>query len=210
MTLTVAGEPVADCIGKLTSYARRYGRTLQRYDYAGPGHAEVLEMEEIVRTRVIASRISRAEANWLIRRSEEDAPWVDVPLESDLRSVDSTTPGSPYQDMLALYRHFYSDRPRGFSVAKLSKVLHLKRPGLYPILDSHLMKRYRRQARAHGRQRPELGRYQYWPAIRADLLLNDEAGAFNDLRRELSSSPDGAVRDLTRLTDLRLLDICSW
>jgi hypothetical protein len=207
--LRIADGWVDDPLGVLTGYAEKLGKTLRTYDHPGPGDPEVLALEEIVRTRVIASRISHAEARWLIGRSE-DAPWTAVPAGADLSTADPGDEASTYWPMLELWRYFYSERPSGFSVAKLSKVLHLKRPALYPILDSRLLRRYRRPARRQGQARPDLGRYQYWPAIRDDLIANTDSGALAQVRGQLSASSDPTVQAMSRLTDLRLLDICTW
>lgn len=108
-----------------------------------------------------------------------------------------------------LYTHFRSSSPRGIGGAKVSKVLHLKRPAAFPILDSHLLKTYavsaRRQSRRHtARESKRL----YWAAIRNDLIQNTPELAV--LRQQLSEDSDHDVQALARLTDLRLMDICSW
>jgi hypothetical protein len=207
--LRIAEGWCEDSLARLTAYATKYGKTLRVYDQVGPGDPLRLNAEEIARTRVIASRISRAEERWLLRRGET-APWADVPLAADLASADPDDPTSAYPPALELYLHFYQERPRGFSVAKLSKTLHIKRPNLYPILDSRLMRLYRRPARQHGQARPVLGRYQYWPAIRADLRYNRETGALAELRAMLTAAPNPVVREMAQLSDLRLMDICAW
>jgi hypothetical protein len=207
--LRIADSWVDDPLNVLTDYAAKLGKTLRTYDHPGPGDPGVLTLEEIVRTRVIASRISHAEARWLLDRSE-GAPWSAVPADADLRSADRDDDESAYWSMLQLWRHFYRDRPSGFSVAKLSKALHLKRPALYPILDSRLMRRYRRPARRQGQARPDLGRYQYWAAIRDDLIANTESGALAQVREQLVASGDPAAQAMYCLTDLRLLDVCTW
>lgn len=205
--LTIADVEVPDPLAILHGYARRW-RTLQTYDLPGPGDPNSLGMEEVVRTRVISSRISVREAQWLLQRAE-DAPWVDVPYDADLRDADPAELGGLYDRMEALYMHFRTDSPRGLGVAKVSKVLHLKRPAAYPILDSHLMKTYALPARRQGRAHPARGsRRLHWAAIRGDLIANStELGT---LRQQLSRHPDSGVQDLARLTDLRLLDICTW
>lgn len=207
--LRIADTWVDDPLSVLTDYARDLWKTLRVYDYAGSGDPAVLTKEEIARTRVIASRISHAEARWLLRRSE-GAAWSAVAADADLRHADPDDEGSAYWPALDLWRHLYGDRPSGFSTAKLHKVLHLKRPALYPILDGRLVRRYRRLARRQGQARPDLGRYQYWPAIREDLIANTESGALAELREQISASSDPAVKAMSRLTDLRLLDICTW
>ena len=53
-----------------------------------------------------------------------------------------------YDRAAVLWEHFWDARPANVSTAKISKVLYLMRPGLFPILDSYLIKFYRTAARA--------------------------------------------------------------
>lgn len=58
----------------------------------------------------------------------------------------------------------------GVGAAKASKVLHFKRPSLYPILDSRLMELYRDPAIAAAKQYKKRGfKRLYWAAIRATM-----------------------------------------
>jgi hypothetical protein len=53
-----------------------------------------------------------------------------------LADADPDATGGDFDHAADLYWYFTSpDRIRGVGVAKLHKVLHVKRPGLYPILD---------------------------------------------------------------------------
>ncbi|MGC4766080.1 hypothetical protein ACLQ20_24830 [Micromonospora sp. DT46] len=58
----------------------------------------------------------------------------------------------------------------------MSKTLHLVRPGLFLILDSALLRRYRRAAGVAAREPQQAGsrhappRRAYWAAYRTDLL----------------------------------------
>jgi Family of unknown function (DUF6308) len=106
-------------------------------------------------------------------------------------------------------------RPANVSTAKISKVIYLMRPGLFPILDSYLTRFYRTAARAAaidaGQQRASLGtaRTLYWEAIRRDILGSE--AALRALRQVLAATgaplPEQAAR---RLTDLRLLDMLAF
>lgn len=191
----------------LRKYASRQ-RTLQTYDLPGPGEPRSLVMEEISRTQVISSRISKREAQWFLQRADS-APWEQVPRDADLREADPAVTGGLYDAMDRLYRHFRVDSPRGIAGAKVSKILHLKRPSAYPILDSHLVKTYAVPARRLARAHPARGsRRLYWAAIRQDLIENSDELTL--LRQQLSQDGDQEVQELARLTDLRLLDICTW
>lgn len=96
-------------------------------------------------------------------------------------------------------------------VAKISKVLHLKRPGLFPILDSKVMAVYRTQARAAAALYPHRGRRAlFWAAIRDDLCANLDSGALPLFRSRLAQSETEHVRRIAGLTDVRLLDLLTW
>jgi len=205
--LEIADHVVPDPFAVLRTYASRR-RTLQTYDVPGAGDPRSLVMEEITRTRVISSRISVREANWFLKRAI-DAPWDHVPHDADLREADPAERGGLYDGIETLYRHFRADSPRGIAGAKVSKVLHLKRPAVYPILDSHLLKTYAVPARREGRAHPTRGsRHLYWAAIREDLIHNSAALA--TVRQQLSQDTDPNVQECAKLTDLRLMDICTW
>ena len=96
-------------------------------------------------------------------------------------------------------------------IGKIGKLLHLKRPALFPVLDRDLRRLYNTRAKEQAR-RPELGfrRYKrvYWGAVRADLCAWRQAVAFAALRGELAQ--DETRSGWAELTDLRLLDITAW
>jgi hypothetical protein len=72
------------------------------------------------------------------------APWPS--LEADLRQADPGVVGGVYDQLAALYEHFNNAAPPGIGMAKTSKVLHLKRPTAYPILDRKITSTYRHAA----------------------------------------------------------------
>jgi hypothetical protein len=101
------------------------------------------------------------------------------------------------------------------STAKISKVLHLMRPGLFPMLDSYLTRFYRTAALAaatdigHKREILSPHKMLYWEAVRQDIL-NNEAGLYT-LRQTLASAQSPLTEQASRcLSDLRLLDILAW
>jgi hypothetical protein len=207
MNITVAGVVVEDALAKLVRYSGRT-RTLERYDLLGPGQPDCLTQAEIARTRVVSSRISKREEQWLLSAAA-DAPWSCVQADASLAHADPAEVGGLYDDMSGLYSHFRQSAPRGLAGAKISKVLHLKRPHLYPILDSHLLRVYSTVARQQGKQHPVRGhRRLYWAAVRADLLAN--ADELQHLRGRLREQTDEQARRLDALSDLRLLDILAW
>jgi hypothetical protein len=213
VTFTVAGTEygIDQALDRFAGYPRR---TPARFDYPPRGDHGTITPEEIRRTRYVSSRISHVEGDYFITRAA-DAPWI--PTGADLANADPEARGGLFDDMSALYWHFAGTAPRGISFAKVSKVLHLKFPAVFPLLDSRLWKAYRAAARAHSARYPELRQSQLrWIAVRDDLLAARSSGAIEGLREALARyehhepAVQQRVRDMTRLTDLRLLDILVW
>ena len=135
-----------------------------------------------------------------------DAPWSRVPESAHLDQADPEIRGELYDHMLDLYLPLL-DIP-GVSHAKASKLLHLKRPALFPILDSKLMALYRRPAAEAAKRHPQLGyRRLYWAACREDVIANREP--LDGLRTELEDQ-EGLLKKMAALSDIRLLDISAW
>lgn len=205
--ITIAGRVLSidECIDKLRRYP---SRTLLRYDLGGPGDPNTLAREEVTRTRAVSSRISEAEANWFLDRAK-DAPWPSTEAD-DLRQADPSVTDGPYDRLVTLYNHFSDGAPRGIGIAKISKVLHVKRPAAYPILDKRITSIYRDAAAQAARRYPQRGyRRANWAAIRDDLIANTESGALEALRVALDDAVESGAR-LTLVTDLRLLDMLTW
>jgi hypothetical protein len=207
-SVSVAGQEIADPIWVLRVYCQRQGRALRAYDLARSGAPDTVSLEDVVRTRVIASRISHKEAAWFIERAVQ-APWSVVPCHARLVDADPMVVGGAYDDALALYNHFADAAPVQVRGGKIHKLLHLKRPHLYPILDSRLRHTYRAKARLASVQLAQHGRLKgsaYWAAIREDLLAN--ASSLCQLREQFAR--DSELGLLVGLSDLRLLDILAW
>lgn len=173
-----------------------------------------LDLIRATRTPWMNSRISAVEADWFIERAES-APWSLGPVGAELVAADPLTAGGLYDRAEKLYDHFFGARPRGVNVAKVSKVLHLMRPKLYPVLDERLTQLYRgpatQAAALLSQDRPALGSNKrlYWAAIRRDIV--DNASALHELREVLRDSDvqhAAAVAD--EVGDVRLLDMMAW
>ena len=201
----VAGQPITpqQAFARLANYPPN---TVQKYDLPRcmPG---LVTLTEARRTRVINSRISGTEAQWFIQHSQS-WHWTLIPATASLVNADPTVVGGLYDDAAHLYGHFANTAPRGVARGKISKVLHLKYPGLIPILDSRLTKLYRGPATAAAQASPRWrGRFRrlWWQAIRQDLLASD----FVPLRRLLAGANDHR-RTFAQLSDLRLHDALCW
>lgn len=210
--IIIAGsaQSIDAAMARLVAYPRK---TPLIYDYPGPGEPDQITTAEIKRTRQIRSRISRAEEDYFTR-SAETAPWL--PMDSDLGSANPAG-GGLFERMSSLYSHFADEAPKGISIGKISKVLHLKRPQSFPIVDSRVREAYRAEVRASRRGHPHLGRRRRaWVVIREDLLTARSSGVLNRLRERLVDFTDedegtqSRVRRLNEVTDLRLLDMLTW
>jgi hypothetical protein len=207
--LYVAGQRVADPMSIWRGYGRR---TLDRYDLPGSGRSDVLTPAEAWRTRVVHSRLTRGEQTRLLARADT-APWSDVPADAELLNADPNEQGGLFHAAANLYWHFSNPRMPGFGPPKLHKVLHVKRPKFYPVVDTRIQLLYRQQALAWARRLARVmpqasagGSIPIWAAFRDDLVEN--ATTLKCYRRELEDDP--ATAALANLSLVRLLDIVGW
>jgi Family of unknown function (DUF6308) len=171
VALTIAERVIDDPLSIWRDYARRT-RTLDEYDLTGPGDPGILTEGEVTRTRIIASRISRDECGHLLRRAAE-APWGCVSAEADLADADPARRDGLFDQAAALYWHFTTPHQTGLGPAKIHKVLHVKRPRIYPVLDRVVRRLYRMQARNWTDLLPGArpgDSVTFWAAIREDLI----------------------------------------
>ncbi len=210
LSLALARTVIADVFAELSEYGRRHHATIARYDLGGVGDPRTLTGQGVARTRIIASRISNSQSAWFVERART-APWGDVPTGASLVNADPDERDGLYDAAVALHEHFRTVAPAGVAVAKLHKVLHLKRPGLFPILDSRLLATYATAASLAASQHPTCGaRRLCWASIREDLTDKQNADALADARARLAADGDPKVAAMARLTDLRLLDAVAW
>ncbi|GAB3110346.1 hypothetical protein GCM10027055_09530 [Janibacter alkaliphilus] len=205
LEITVAGRTIEDARRVVEHYARSHPRTLTRYDASTQECHDVISAEDVAASRVLASRISRAQGEEILELAASHHELLaQIPKEADLADADPAESQGLYDKGADLLTALQGPWVR---VAKASKVLHLKRPALFPILDSGLTRLYRSCAAEAARRYPERGhRRMFWAAIRNDLRTNVDTLA--ELRKQIS---DADAQALTRdLTDLRLMDILAW
>jgi hypothetical protein len=145
--------------------------------------------------------------------ASETQLWQVISIDAVLADADPRMHGGLYDHRLELFDHFMQGRPAGVAYGKISKVLHAKRPGLFPVLDNYLRVLYRVKARLAAEQH-NVGRnavrYAFWAAIRDDVINPDNVTALQNLRYRLKAHTDPIVQRVAGLTDVRLLDIVSW
>jgi hypothetical protein len=213
--IAVAGHVVRNPAHAIMRYLDLHGGTVTHYDFRAAAYGQVnLDLIRATRSPWMGSRISAKEADWLIGRGTA-APWAAIPLDAQLKEADPLTVGGLYDRAAALWEHFWDARPANVSTAKISKVLYLMRPGLFPILDSYLTSFYRTAARAAatdvGQKRASLSRFRtlYWEAVRRDILGSE--AALLALREVLAAAGTPLTEEAARrLSDLRLLDMLAW
>ena len=213
--IAVAGHVVRDPAHAIVQYLEQHGGTVTHYDFRAATFSGInLDLIRATRSPWMGSRISAKEATWLIDRGTT-APWAAIPFDAQLKEADPLAVDGLYDRAAVLWEHFWDARPANVRTAKISKVLYLMRPGLFPILDSYLVRFYRAAARAAAidaaQKRASLGRFRtlYWEAIRRDILDN-EAG-LQALRQVLPATGAPLAEQAARgLSDLRLLDMLAW
>jgi len=213
--LSIAGHVVDDPMPIWRKYARDHGRTIREYDLAEPGDANALTPGEAWISRVIGSCLRHDERDQLVGRAAA-APWMCIHAGADLADADPAVPGGLFADAARLYWWFtWPERIHGVRVAKVHKVLHFKRRGIYPILDDHLRALYEGFASAWIEPLSYLGDLTsadsppFWAAYREDLLGNhDELDRYRKLL--LAKDEDDTVKLAGKLTRLRLQDIIAW
>ena len=200
--IAVAGHAVRDPALAIVQYLDQHGGTVTHYDFRAATFSQInLDLIRATRSPWMGSRISAKQAAWLIDRGTT-APWAAIPLDALLKEADPLAVDGLYDRAAVLWEHFWDARPANVRTAKISKVLYLMRPGLFPILDSYLVRFYRAAARAAAidaaQKRASLGRFRtlYWEAIRRDILDN-EAG-LQVLRDRMSRVADDAASDSYR------------
>jgi hypothetical protein len=215
MGLRIAGRTVDDPMPIWRDYARDHRRTLLEYDLGGCGDAGQLTADEAWRSRIIGSRLTRRQRDRLVARaSDSNCPWSSVSAGTRLSDADPDKQGAEFDKAAALYWHFTQpSRIWGVRAAKLHKILHVKHPALYPILDSKVRRLYRDHATAWVSRLSRLNvtirdSPPYWAAIRADLVLNRDQ--LDSYRRQLACDNDAMVRSMAQLSNLRLQDIVAW
>jgi len=215
--ITVAGRTIGNPLAAVTDYLKKHYGTVRHYDFiAGTSDEVTADLVKATRMPWMASRISARQETWFIARgSSRSAPWDSVTPDALLQHADAAQPGGLYDAASALWDHFWTDRPAGVATAKISKILYLMRPALFPILDRRLRSFYGPAAKAAARdvavRRPEFAscKRMTWEAVRRDLLSNQ--AALRELRAELGDLDWVLASEASaKLSDLRFLDMLAW
>jgi hypothetical protein len=197
----VGDEVVAlrDARDLVMAYARDYAATILYFDSAGDPDGEVepsddVSLADLGRLTVINADLNGQDAARLLSLS---LAWRNVAPTARLEDADPDEPDGLYSAMSAMWAEVRG--VRGIGPTKASKLLHIKRPFAFPLLDRDVRKTYkRRYAQSH----------DFWGELRADLL--DGADELDTIASDLNAAHDANLRRAGRLPHLRVLDILAW
>lgn len=196
-------------------------QTLRWYDH-GIGAVrgqERVDVADLGRVSVFGGGLRYDTARDHLEVAEEDEELSQLPEDLWLHE---TTPGSSEWTAArsVFMRYVRGSNGRGQRWAQASKLMHLKRPGFFPVVDSRFWRTYAEIRKDLSRDTPLP---HSWALVHEDLVANGaardaaarrEASPFGRLRRAIAErrddDPDGKVDLLLGLTDLRLLDIATW
>ncbi len=208
--MTLAGVQITDDAAReyLADYAQKRHVTVRHYDYNDqatlPTGSDRVEMGDIARLVIINARLA-AEDVYKLLEPVDDGLWAAVPRGAQFETLpDDPTGERLYDDASALYAAFRK-RP-GIGSTKRTKLLHLKRPGLFPIIDSVVKSAYgdiaRQLSGQFGTDEP-----MFWAAVWRDARANE--AALVAIRESLGNGGERHERVLC-LPLLRLHDILVW
>lgn len=182
-------------------YARDHAATIRFYDFGGetddvePSTGPI-SLADIGRLTIINADLTGADVARLLLNS--DVGWSSVAPTARLEDANPEDPDGLYVAMRSLWSQIRVKKS-GIGPAKASKLLHLKRPFAFPILDRDVSKTY---AKRYRKTR------DYWCLIRDDLI--DGTDDLLKMQERLGSAKNHDVIQASRLPSLRLLDIIAW
>lgn len=202
----LAGTRISDASRIIDQFVENHPKTIHDYDGLA-GSSSELTYEMAMATVIVNSHLGKNEAEWFVERSRS-APWELLEADARLEDADPSIEGGLYDAALRVFEHFEKATPSGVAQGKISKVLYLMRPNLFPILDAHVREIYDlaaiEAASAVKEVRPGFPfKRSHWAAFRLDLIRNESAIA------AIRSATDHGD-EISRLSDLRLLDIVAW
>jgi hypothetical protein len=204
LTIADAAEAV---IQYLTGATRE---TIDVYDFGGPEAApsppDRVTLADLGRLIIINAELRAPDVHALLTDGSRDLAGAGVDAKWDLEEADPALSDGVYAHMLHAWRAI--DDIHGIGRTKTSKLLHLKAPHAFPLLDAYVVKRYKSLAldlaNEHIQPAP-----MYWAAIRRDLITLRRTNALAALRSHLDTN-DELANVVKRLSDLRLIDILVW
>jgi len=194
----------------LVEGARRSAGIVRWYDCAGTNEvtaAAAVNLESLGRLACLGVCLPADAAGSVVDMSPS-APWASVPVEARLADADPACSDGLFNAADALHRHFSAAVPRG-SASVVSALLHLSRPGLFPVLDLPVRRLYNEPAQrawgAHQGLATSQTSRSYWQVIRDDVLAAE--GVIASWRVRLAASEAIEEKRVATLSDIRLWEI---
>ena len=212
-SVTVAGSTLsmAEAEHRLLEYAARHGETLRWYDYGGDPDAGIrpsdgIALEDLGRLALIDTELTGRDAAALLGEITRGVDWGII--GRDERLEDAVYGGELQHRMREMWSQV---RRPNIANAKVSKLLHMKRPHMFPILDKQVRQLYWERAREVGAEYPmPAGQHVqrlFLEAIRQDVVASSDA--LDQLRAGFAGET-GPAGWLAGLTTLRVFDILAW
>lgn len=159
---------------------------------------DIISLRNIEVANKLFARISKDTAKEFMKNSEVRTSLSKVENKAlgDLSNADWESVRSTVSQLLV-----NACKITGVGLAVATKVLHLKRPKLIPILDSYIIKLLFDRNMPQNKDRLPLLGIEAMDIIRKDLIANREE--FQELGRRLADLP-------IQLETVRLYDILAW
>ena len=195
--------------------------TLQHYDLGGSSPRDSITMTDLGRATLFGAFRGWKTAASLLRAAEaadwpQDDPCWQLDAHPDA-TVEEWISRAEVRKARDLFSSLAGGHEGGWREAATSKILHLKWPDFFPVIDGELRTLYSDQAltaeqRIPGsRRRRHATTTAYWMAVRQDLLQPANLEADKSTREGLRAAPDRQKASLLiQLTRLRLLDALAW
>ena len=189
------GNVIEDPVGQALRFVGSDG-SYQLYDSAPVAQDDTLTESDVrVANKFVARMSSAVITGILARRVDIDAALKRIPARSSLTDAESAIPWDALHALIAAF-----DDVPAVGLARITKVLHRKRPALIPILDSVV------EGYLVGIERPP-------PGSRADraVALTRTYKREMDLNREaLACLRLRLTAHGINLTECRLFDVFAW
>lgn len=204
------GTMIERCLQKTEDYCRPISAdgiaAFELYDQVDVRGDDELTVCDLWLANGIAAGIQQKHvADLWQRKALIDQLLTPIPRQVGLES-DDLDPGL-FADLENLLEAWMS--VRGWGCARVTKVLHKKRPLLIPPIDSRMMDLYSRLRRARGNRR-----WMYYPSEAGDVVgvikqIRDDIRN-EDNRPTLQYIQERLERNGIRLSIVRIFDIVLW
>ena len=194
--------------------------TLTYYDAGPKSPRDRVTVEDLGRVLIFGGFRGWKSATAILEAGES-APWTEVPADLRLADHADLSPSEWLQlpDVKGAYRlfsHLAGYERNAQREAGTSKLLHLKWPHFFPIIDGKIRTRFGHDAAAfqrHISSRQSASTLAFWLWFRSGLTQKGNEEALTALQGQLGAQIGAATEEspqLGGLTRLRLYDAIVW